>query len=215
MPRNKVLAETGKRPEDLTQEERTARLMATPQFQKHMKELEAERDDNPSTAYKSKQRLSRSAAAFLGECLDRGRLFNGEDKVYDNLEELKKACTEYVEFCIKTQSTMTITSLALWLGVSTETIKVAVNSAGLDSRFSILRNVKQIMEYLLEHELMNYEGNPSGRIFLAKSRFEWQEQPATINLNIGAQPTITPEGLAQLVESTPDDIIDIEDYKEI
>lgn len=211
MPQNKVLIETGKRPEDLTREERETRVMAMPQVQRHIKALEAEKDGNPSSAYKSKRRISQSSAAFLNKCIERGVLFNGEDKVYSNLEDLKRDCTEYVAFCIEIEYSMTITSLSIWLGVSADTIKMATANSELDNRFTILRNVRQIMESVLENELMNNEGNPSGKIFLAKCKFDWQEQPQQVNLNIGVQQAISPGNLLQIVQNTPIEV----DYQEV
>lgn len=211
MPRNKILAETGKRPEDLTREEREAYIMATPQFQRHIKALELEKDDNPSSAYKSKRRLSRSAAEFINECLNRDVLFKGEDKVYSSIEDLTTACTDFVAFCLEHEYTMTMTSLSLWLGVSDDTIRLAVSHPELNERFGVLRNVRQIMESLLEHELMNNEGNPSGKIFMAKCKFDWQEQPQQINLNIGTQQAISPGDLLLLAQNTPIEV----DYQEM
>ncbi len=214
MPRNRILAETGRFPEELTRQEREDLVKATPQFQKHLKSRKKS-DDKDSTAYKSKKRAQQSNAAFLDACLKRGVLFNSSDRIYSNVDDLKQQCLEFVEFCIVNEFSMNLDSLSTWLGVSREFIKVAINHSGLDERFSVLRNLRQIMDTLLANEIMNYEGNAANKMFVAKCRMDWQEYPTTVNINVSSSaPSQSPMDILSLVDNTPVDYVDV-DYADV
>lgn len=214
MPRNRILAETGRFPEELTRQEREDLVKATPQFQKHLKSRK-KADDKDSTAYKSKKRAQQSNAAFLDACLKRGVLFNSSDRIYSNVDDLKQQCLEFVEFCIENEFSMNLDSLSTWLGVSREFIKVAINHSGLDERFSVLRNLRQIMDTLLANEIMNYEGNAANKMFVAKCRMDWQEYPTTVNINVSSSvPSQSPMDVLSLVDNTPVDYVDV-DYADV
>lgn len=204
MPRNKILAETGKFPEELTREEREALVKATPQFKKHIKTME-KISDSDSIAYKSKKRALESNAAFLNRCLERGVLFNSSDKIYSNVEDLKQQCLEFVEFCIENEFAMNLDSLSTWLGVSREMIRLAISNSSLDERFAVLRGLRQIMDTLLSNEIMNYEGNAANKMFVAKCRMDWQEYPTTVNVNIsnGQSFQQSPADVLALIDATP------------
>ena len=210
MPRNRVLSETGKFPEELTRQEREDRVKATPQFQKHIKSMQ-KADDKDSAAYKSKKRIQQSNAAFLNECSRRGVLFNSSDRIYSNVDDLKHQCLEFVGFCIENEFSMNLDSLATWLGVSKELIRSAINNSSLDERFAVLKGLRQIMDTILANEIMNYEGNAANKMFVAKCRMDWQEYPTTVNINVSSSvPSQSPMDVLSLVDNTPVDYVDVD-----
>lgn len=210
MPKNRILAETGRFPEELTRQEREDLVKATPQFQRHIKSIE-KTDEKDSTAYKSKKRAQQSNAAFLDACLKRGVLFNSSDRIYSNIDDLKQQCLEFVEFCIMNEFSMNLDSLSTWLGVSRDFINLAINHNTLDDRFSVLKNLRQIMDTLLANEIMNYEGNAANKMFVAKCRMDWQEYPTTVNINVSSSvPSQSPMDVLSIVDNTPVDYVDVD-----
>ena len=104
---------------------------------------------------------------------------------------------------------MTLTNLALWLGVHKETLSRVLRNGDIDPRYETLKTMVDIMDYSMEQELALYEGNNTGKIYLTKSRLGWQEAAQQVDINIGLQqPTYTkPESLPQaldIIDITPD-----------
>lgn len=205
MSKNPLILQ-GRRPEDLTREEREQAIMSSPAFQKHIKAMEDHSDDKSSGSYKSKLRLNKSAAEFYSECLTRGTVFTSQERVYSDPEALKAECIAFVSFCIEHDYVMSWTSLGLWLGVTRETLLMAKDNPDLDPRFATLKRVGEIIENIMENELMNNEGSAVGKIYLTKARFGWGEGPLEVNVTTssGDGPRFPePEDVIDMIEATP------------
>lgn len=103
---------------------------------------------------------------------------------------------------------MTFTNLALWLGIHKETILRVLRNGDIDERFETFQTMKDIMDYSMEQDLTTYEGNPTGKIFTAKSRMGWLEGAQEININFGVQSQQSrPDSIItaqELIDMTPD-----------
>lgn len=196
----------GRRPEDLTREEREQALLSSPTIQKQIKAMRDDSDDKSSGTYKSRLRTNKAQSEFLSECLQRGTLFTSQDRVYGDTDVLRDECTAFVAFCTEHGFVMSWTALALWLGVQKETLLMAKCNPDLDPRFSVLKQFGEIIDLDMENELMYNEGSAVGKIFRAKAKLGWHEGPLEVNVttNNGDGPRFPePEDVIDMIEATP------------
>ena len=164
-----------------------------------------------SYAAQSAEEAQNAKRAFIHECSKRGTLFATEqsEALYANPEILQKVCTEYLEFCYSNKVSMTLTNLALWLGVHKETLARVLRNGDIDPRYETLKSMVDIMDYSMEQELALYEGNNTGKIYLTKSRLGWQEAAQQVDINIGLQQPYSPQpdsipSAINLIDITPE-----------
>ncbi len=198
-----AMTSTGERPEAIEVSERSKnmKIQHSGDSKTGMKSYAAQSAEDAQNAKK----------AFIFECTKRGTLFATEqsEALYANPEILQRVCTEYLEFCYSNKVSMTLTNLALWLGVHKETLSRVLRNGDIDPRYETLKTMVDIMDYSMEQELALYEGNNTGKIYLTKSRLGWQEAAQQVDINIGLQqPTYTkPDSLPQaldIIDITPD-----------
>lgn len=93
---------------------------------------------------------------------------------YSNLEELEKACNDFISLCLSNSLYPTIELLACYLGVSSDwIIRVANNSN--DSRCTTIKRVRDEIKAILTQHTLTKEGNPAGNIFHLKATFGMSE----------------------------------------
>lgn len=102
---------------------------------------------------------------------------------YDNLEELEKACNDFILFCLKKSLYPTIELLACYLGVSSDWIIRVANNPN-DSRCTTIKKVREEIKAILTQHTLSKEGNPAGNIFHLKATFGLTENSVvTFNQN--------------------------------
>lgn len=164
-----------------------------------------------SYAAQSADQAQEAKKVFITECMNRGTLFASAESeaAYADKEVFHAACQEYIVFCYNNKITMTMTNLALWLGVHKETILRILRNSDFDPRSETLKAMQEIMDYSMEQEIATYEGNSTGRIYFTKARLGWQEAAQQVDINIGLQqplssrPDTIPDAL-NLIDITPD-----------
>lgn len=94
-------------------------------------------------------------------------------KAYENAEELEKKIDEYFDNTLENECTRS--GLALYLGITTKTLKNYENGTqGDDIKFLVERAITRI-EAGLEKKLINVRGNPTGTIFALKNVAGWKD----------------------------------------
>lgn len=191
------------RPETLTLEQREAGM-------KTLKRQDA-KSGIKSYAAQSAEKSQEAKKAFVSECISRGALFPTQktEHLYADQEVLRKACSDYLVFCYNNDITLSITNLALWLGVHQETIQRVLRMGDIDPRYETLATMVEIMNYSMEQDLVTYEGNTTGKIFVSKARLGWQEAAQQVDINIGLQqqqynPITTISDAVTLIDITPE-----------
>ena len=194
------MVKNGIRPEDISIEQREEAVLSA---------IDDSDTSKRSFSHLSRIRASESKKAFISECANRGTLLTTSERVYSNLDELSATCKDYVAFCISHDVIMSTATLALWLGISKDTINLALSNGDVDERFIILKQLRDIMDAFLEQDLSTYEGNASGKIYLTKARFDWRETPQEVTIshkyqNSSVHPMSTTDAI-DILESIPDD----------
>ena len=199
------MRETGQRPETVSTEDREKAL-------KPKEHAKGSIIGMPSYAAISAEQAQEAKKAFVAECIARGTLFPTAESeaLYADQERFRQVCSEYLVFCFNNNISLSLTNLALWLGVHKETLsRILRNGEDIDPRYDTLRSMVNIIDYSMEQELVSYEGNPTGRIFMSKARLGWQEAAQQVDINFGIQqptphrPETLPEAI-NLIDITPD-----------
>lgn len=126
----------------------------------------------------------------------------GRPLIYETEEELEKVIQEYYEECknhkkevlsksgepvlISSPKIPTIAGLAYSIGVDRGTI---YNYEHKDQFFNTIKKHRDYILYQLEDQMMNSDGNVTGKIFLAKNYgyTDKQEIDSNININFSEQ----------------------------
>lgn len=201
---SKAMTQSGHRPEEYTLAEREAFML--PEVQKANSKAPMK-----SYAAQSAEQAHEAKKVFISECMNRGSLFPSasSEAAYADPEVFHRTCEDYLAFCYNNNISMSMTNLALWLGLRKETILRILRNGDIDSRFETLSAMQDIMDYSMEQELTTYEGNSTGRIYFTKARLGWQEAAQQVDINIGLQqsalskPDSIPEAL-NLIDITPE-----------
>ena len=197
-----VMAETGERPDALDASQRAQNMK--------IQQSADSKTGVKSYAAQSAEQAQETKKIFVSECISRGTLFASpkSEALYADQELFQKVCSEYIVFCYNNNITMTMSTLAMWLGVHVETLQRILRNRDFDERYATLKSMAEIMNYSMEQELATYEGNATGRIYLTKARLGWQEAAQQVDINIGLQQqSYQPETLPQalnLIDITPE-----------
>lgn len=197
-----VMAETGERPDALDVSQRAQNMK--------IHQAADSKTGVKSYAAQSAEQAQETKKIFVSECISRGTLFASpkSEALYADQELFQRVCSEYIVFCYNNNITMTMSTLAMWLGVHVETLQRILRNRDFDERYATLKSMAEIMNYSMEQELATYEGNTTGRIYLTKARLGWQEAAQQVDINIGLQQqSYQPETLPQalnLIDITPE-----------
>lgn len=195
------MIENGIRPEDISIEQREEAVLSSLSG--------SDSSSKRSFSYQSQIRANQAKTAFINECATRGTLLSTSERVYSNIDQLAETCRDYINFCVSHNVIMSIATLALWLGISKDTINLALSNGDVDERFVVLKQLRDIMDAFMEQDLATYEGNSSGKIYLTKARFDWREGPQEVTIshkyqNSSAYPMSSVDAI-DMIESIPDD----------
>lgn len=95
----------------------------------------------------------------------------GRPALYTSDDELQAAIEEYFAQCEVAQKPYTVSGLAYYLGMSTETLRAYSEK---DQFSATVKKAKQRVEVYLETRL--YGSAPTGTIFNLKNNFGWKDQ---------------------------------------
>lgn len=94
---------------------------------------------------------------------------------YKTAQELQDKVEEYFTACYQNQRPYTISGLALWLGLSTQTLRNYEKTYGNTEYADIIKIAKQRVEEFAEKSL--YEnGKTSGAKFVLQNNFGWSDK---------------------------------------
>ena len=94
---------------------------------------------------------------------------------FKTAEELKEKVEEYFLTCFQNQRPYTMSGLALWLGLSTQTLRNYEKNYGDTEYADIIKIAKQRVEEFAEKSL--YEnGKTSGAKFVLQNNFGWSDR---------------------------------------
>lgn len=94
---------------------------------------------------------------------------------FKTAEELKEKVEEYFVVCYQNQRPYTISGLALWLGLSTQTLRNYEKNFGDTEYSDIIEIAKQRVEEYAEKSL--YEsGKTAGAKFVLENNFRWSNK---------------------------------------
>ncbi len=94
---------------------------------------------------------------------------------YKTAEELQEKVEEYFLTCYQNQRPYTISGLALWLGLSTQTLRNYEKTYGDTEYADIIKIAKQRVEEFAEKSL--YEnGKTTGAKFVLQNNFGWSDK---------------------------------------
>lgn len=94
---------------------------------------------------------------------------------YKTAEELQEKIEEYFVACYQSGRPYTISGLALWLGLSTQTLRNYEKNYGDTEYADIIKKAKQRVEEFAEKSL--YEtGKTAGAKFVLQNNFKWSDK---------------------------------------
>lgn len=115
------------------------------------------------------------------------RIFNasgiGRPYKFGTIEELQEDMTTYFDLCASTNTVPTLTSLALYLGVDTETINNHATNPN-SPFFDVMKNTKTYLHSVMQNGTIDGKINPVTYIFLSKNFYGMRDDK-----NITVTPT--------------------------
>lgn len=113
----------------------------------------------------------------------------GKPPIFKSVKAMESAIDAYFAECADQERPLTITGLAMALGMTTETLRAYGKK---DEYSATVKRAKQFVERFLEERLLS-GANATGPIFNLKNNFGWkdkveQEHSGTINWPIPPSP---------------------------
>ena len=148
---------------------------------------------------KTNQTINKGSLAYISKDNVKGfnkeiqkKVFNssgvGRPYAFESLEKLQEDMTEYFDTCAKFDIMPTNVTLALWLGVDTDTLWRHANNP--NSPFcGVLKNTKQYLHSLMQGGTLAGEINPVTYIFLSKNYYGMRDDK---NIQLTAQGNESP-----------------------
>jgi len=138
---------------------------------------------------------------FMQEC-KKNRGF--QTRIFSNAEELVSAIDAYIGTVLKIGLFPTYNGLSLFCDINLDTL-YAMENLG-DARSEILKKYRQYISEFFNQSGLTSSTNPIFSIFYAKSVLgQSDQQPMTLNVNIGQQSSYQPAEIESVVQLTPDD----------
>lgn len=100
---------------------------------------------------------------------------------YKSEEELSKGIEEYFEDCKKREKPYTMSGLAVWLGITRQTL---VNYSHKDKFFPLIKKAKEKVQAQIEENTLDGTFNTTFAIFSLKANYKWDDgNKVEINVN--------------------------------
>ena len=91
---------------------------------------------------------------------------------YKSEEELSKGIEEYFEDCKKREKPYTMSGLAVWLGITRQTL---VNYSHKDKFFPLIKKAKERVQAQIEENAIDGTFNTTFAIFSLKANYKWDD----------------------------------------
>jgi hypothetical protein len=146
------------------------------------------------------------------------RIFNasgiGRPYKFGTVEELQEDMTEYFDLCAKTNTVPTLTSLALYLGVDTETINNHATNSN-SPFFDVMKNTKTYLHSVMQNGTLDGKINPVTYIFLSKNFYGMRDDKnITVTPNSDKDPINSSETMAAIQKQLQEETIPNADFRE-
>ena len=100
---------------------------------------------------------------------------------YKSDEELAKGIEEYFEDCKKREKPYTMSGLAVWLGITRQTL---VNYSHKDKFFPLIKKAKERVQAQIEENAIDGTFNTTFAIFSLKANYKWDDgNKVNVNIN--------------------------------
>lgn len=100
---------------------------------------------------------------------------------YKSEEELSKGIKEYFEDCKKREKPYTMSGLAVWLGITRQTL---VNYSHKDKFFPLIKKAKERVQAQIEENAIDGTFNTTFAIFSLKANYKWDDgNKVNVNIN--------------------------------
>lgn len=100
---------------------------------------------------------------------------------YKDEKELAKGIEEYFEDCKKREKPYTMSGLAVWLGITRQTL---VNYSHKDKFFPLIKKAKERVQAQIEENAIDGTFNTTFAIFSLKANYKWDDgNKVNVNIN--------------------------------
>lgn len=100
---------------------------------------------------------------------------------YKDEKELEKGIEEYFEDCNKREKPYTMSGLAVWLGITRQTL---VNYGKTDKFFPLIKKAKERVQAQIEENAIDGTFNTTFAIFSLKANYKWDDgNKVQVNIN--------------------------------
>ena len=107
----------------------------------------------------------------------------GRPMLYKTAEELEKRINEYYDRCEEKEIPLTISGLAVWLGMNRRTL---TNYSHREKFGYLIEEARNRIEASMEEKMLMNKINVTGAIFALKNHYKWtdRQEVQTTNENI-------------------------------
>lgn len=126
----------------------------------------------------------------------------GRPLAFSTVAELEEQIQKYYERCELKEKPLTMSGLALWLGISRQTL---VNYGYKDEFFDTIRIARDMVQADMEERALGGKSNATMSIFSFKNNFGWVDKQEVTSNNINTNKNIdmsslSTEELKKLIE---------------
>lgn len=136
------------------------------------------------------------------------RLSKDKSVAYMDGEELENEIDGFIQYCIDNKQVPSMVGLALWLGISTQTIKSWLNDQQAQHHF-LMKNVSDFFHKIIEQKALDGEMNPILYMFYGKNWFGLSDKTEIVHKSEKTQ-TIDISEQQRILRSTPGVVLDAE-----
>lgn len=136
------------------------------------------------------------------------RLSKDKSVAYMDGEELENEIDGFIQYCIDNKQVPSMVGLALWLGISTQTLKAWIQDGNAQHHF-LMKNVSDFFHKIIEQKALDGEMNPILYMFYGKNWFGLSDKTEIVHKSEKTQ-TIDISEQQRILRSTPGVVLDAE-----